>query len=84
MRKCARMMDDTIAYRQRVQPGRRCCAKIQTCPMSQGDEGDCFLSSVQNLSLETSVALRAEAFGGQEVHDPALLSPIFYSMWRRL
>jgi hypothetical protein len=40
----------------------------------QGNVGDGFLSSAQSLSIETSVALGVQAFGGQQVHDLSLLS----------
>jgi len=43
----------------------------------QSDVGEGFRSSVQTFSLETGVALGVQAFGGQQVHDLALLS-LFY------
>ena len=40
----------------------------------QGDVGEGFRSDVRTFSLETGVALGVAAFGGQQVHDLALLS----------
>jgi lipid A 3-O-deacylase len=40
----------------------------------QGEVGDGFQSTVQTFSIETAVVLGVQAFGGQQVHDLALLS----------
>jgi hypothetical protein len=40
----------------------------------QGAVGEGFRPSVQTFSLEPGVALGVQAFGGQQVHDLALLS----------
>jgi len=39
-----------------------------------GNIGDGFRSSIQTFSLETAVVLGVQAFGGQQVHDLALVS----------
>lgn len=40
----------------------------------QGKVGDGFMSTAQTFSIETAVVLGVQAFGGQQVHDMALLS----------
>jgi lipid A 3-O-deacylase len=50
----------------------------------QGEVGEGFRSSVQTLSLETGLALGVQAFGGQQVHDLALLSLAYGHMLGRV
>jgi len=47
---------------------------LQSTGIWHGDVGDGFRSSAQTFSIETAVALGVQAFGGQQVHDIALVS----------
>ncbi len=53
------------------QPGALTCKPTS---IWRENVGDGFRSSVQTFSIETAVALGVQAFGGQQVHDLALLS----------
>jgi hypothetical protein len=50
----------------------------------QGEVGEGFRSSVQTVSLEAGVAFGVQAFGGELVHDIALLSVSYGHMWGKV
>jgi hypothetical protein len=50
----------------------------------QGNVGEGFRSSVRTFSLEPGVALGVQAFGGQQVHDLALLSLSYGHIWGKV